>query len=362
MIYSNTMTTFHINGRPVGPSHPAYFIADIAANHDGNLERAKELIRLARKAGADAAKFQHFRAETIVSKEGFDAMNSKLSHQSKWKKSVFEIYKGASVPWEWTEQLVETCREENIDFFTSPYDLDMIDQLDPYVPAYKVGSGDITWLESLRRMGSKGKPVLLAAGASDLVDIQRAMSVLLDECRVPTLLMQCNTNYTGSLENFKFVRLRALETFRAMFPGVPLGLSDHTPGHATVLGAIALGASAIEKHFTDDISRDGPDHAFSMDPSAWKQMVDRSRELEAALGDGNKRIENNEMETVIVQRRCIRAAADLPVGRIIERSDLSVLRPAPSGSLPPYDLPSVIGTMLVCPLKCGEIVLHEHLQ
>jgi sialic acid synthase SpsE len=355
------MTSFYINKTPIGMSHPAYFIADIAANHDGDIERAKLLIRLAKKAGANAAKFQHFRAETIVSKEGFEAMGSKLSHQSKWRKSVFEIYKGASVPWEWTGELAATCREEDIDFFTSPYDLDMIDQLEPFVPAYKVGSGDITWHESLRRMGAKGKPVLIAAGASDLVDVQRAMSVLIDECKVPTLLMQCNTNYTGSLENFRYVRLRVLETFRAMYPEVPLGLSDHTPGHATVLGAIALGACAIEKHFTDDTRREGPDHAFSMDPATWRDMVDRSRELEAALGDGNKRVEDNEKETVLVQRRCIRAATDLPAGRKLERSDLSVLRPAPQGSIPPYELPSVVGRALVRPIKAGEILLSEHL-
>ena len=356
------MKPLQINGRSLGPSHPGYFIADIAANHDGDLERAKELIYLAKEAGADAAKFQHFRAETIVSKEGFDAMNSRVSHQSKWKQSVFEIYKGASVPWEWTEALVDTCRKAGIDFFTSPYDLDMIDQLDPYVSAYKVGSGDITWLESIRKMGSKGKPVLLAAGASDLVDVQRAMSVLLDECRVPTVLMQCNTNYTGSLENFRFVRLRVLETFRAMFPGLPLGLSDHTPGHATVLGAIALGACAIEKHFTDDVSREGPDHAFSMDPRSWREMVERSRELEAALGDGNKRVEDNERDTVVIQRRCIRAAVDLPPGRTIERADVTVLRPAPVGSMAPFELPVVVGRVLTSGLNAGEILRREDLQ
>lgn len=356
------MTSFNINHTPVGTSHPTYFIADIAANHDGDLERAKTLIRLAKLAGANAAKFQHFRAETIVSKEGFEAMGSKLSHQAKWGKSVFEIYKGASVPWEWTEELAATCREENIDFFTSPYDLEMIDQLAPFVPAYKVGSGDITWLESLRRMGAKGKPVLLAAGASDLVDVQRAMSVLIDECKVPTLLMQCNTNYTGSLENLRHVRLRTLETFRAMFPGVPLGLSDHTPGHATVLGAIALGACAIEKHFTDDTSREGPDHAFSMDPQSWREMVDRSRELEAALGDGNKRVEDNEIETIILQRRSIRAASDLPAGHALERSDITVLRPAPVGSMPPYEIPNVVGRALARSIKSGELILPGHLQ
>jgi len=356
------MTPLKINGRSIGPSHPTYFIADIAANHDGDLERAKDLIWLAKEAGADAAKFQHFRAETIVSGEGFAKLGSQVSHQSKWKKSVVEVYKNASVPWNWTEELVATCNEAGISFFTSPYDLEMIDLIDPYVPAYKVGSGDITWLESIRKMASKGKPVLIAAGASNLVDVQRAMSVLIDEYKTPALLMQCNTNYTASLENFRYVRLRVLETFRAMFPDVPLGLSDHTPGHATVLGAVALGACAVEKHFTDNVERDGPDHAFAMDPHSWSEMVARTRELEAALGDGNKQIEENERETVIVQRRSIRAARNLKKGDILKRSDLTVLRPAPENSMPPYRIPDVVGRILASKLSAGENINEQHLE
>lgn len=356
------MNNFEINGQTIGTGKQTYFIADIAANHDGELERAKDLIWLAKEAGADAAKFQHFRAETIVSGEGFAQLGSQVSHQAKWKKSVVEVYRNASVPWHWTQELVATCKQAGIAFFTSPYDLEMIDLIDPYVPAYKVGSGDITWLESIRKMAGKGKPVLLAAGASDLLDVQRAMSVLIDECNAPTLLMQCNTNYTASLENFKYVRLKVLETFKAMYPGIPLGLSDHTPGHATVLGAVALGACAVEKHFTDDVKREGPDHAFAMDPATWCEMVARTRELEAALGDGNKRVEDNENETVILQRRCIRMARDLPSGRILERSDITVLRPAPLGSIPPYEIPAVVGRSLGRAVKSGEVLLSEHLQ
>ena len=121
--------------------------------------------------------------------------------------------------------------------------------------------------------------------------------------------MQCNTNYTASLENFRHIHLRVLETFRAMFPSAVLGLSDHTPGHATVLGAVALGGRVIEKHFTDDNSREGPDHPFSMTPASWREMVDRTRELEYALGSTKKFVAENERETVVVQRRCLRAVS-----------------------------------------------------
>ena len=138
-----------IGDRFVGENHPTYFIADIAANHDGSLERAKYLIRLAKQAGADAAKFQNFRASKIVSDYGFRSMGSQQSHQSTWKKSVFEVYKGASIPFEWTPELKAVCDEVGIDYFSSPYDFEASDMLDPYVPAYKIGSGEITWLEAM---------------------------------------------------------------------------------------------------------------------------------------------------------------------------------------------------------------------
>lgn len=347
------MKPFHIGDRTIGPGHPTYFIADISANHDGSLERAKALIHLAAKSGADAAKFQHFRAETIVSKGGFESLGGKISHQAKWKQSVFEVYKSASLPDCWTDQLVSTCKDAGIDFFTSPYDLNIVDEIDHCLPAYKIGSGDITWLEIIELIGTKGKPVFIAAGASTLVDVQRAMSVL-KRHDSPVVLMQCNTNYTASIENLKHVQLRVLDTFHAMFPWAGLGLSDHTPGHATVLGAVALGACAVEKHFTDDIQRIGPDHAFSMTPETWREMVDRTRELESALGDGNKTIEDNERETVVVQRRCVRAARDLPAGVVIRRDALHVLRPAPAGSIPANEIESVVGKKLLKDINAGD--------
>ena len=234
-----------IGSHTLGDNRPTYFIADIAANHDGSLERAKYLIRLAKQAGADAAKFQNFRAPKIVSEYGFQNLGGQLSHQSSWKKPVIEVYADASLPFEWTPDLKAVCDEVGIDFFSSPYDFDAIDMLDPYVPAYKIGSGEITWLETMERMARKAKPILLATGASDIGDVQRAVHLLL-AINPQLILMQCNTNYTASLENFNHIHLRVLNTYRAMFPQLILGLSDHTPGHATVLGAVALGARVIE--------------------------------------------------------------------------------------------------------------------
>lgn len=349
------MTAFALGSKVVGSNEPTYFIADIAANHDGELSRAKMLMTLAKDSGADCAKFQHFRAEHIVSDVGFKALGGQQSHQAAWSKSVFEVYQDASLPWEWTAELASHARAIDIEFMSAPYDFAAIDHLAPFVNAYKVGSGDVNWLEELSYITSKGKPVLLATGAASLDDVSRAMT-LLRATGVPVVLMQCNTNYEGSIDNIAHVNLRVLKEYEQTFPDVILGLSDHTPGHVTVLGAVALGARVIEKHFTDDTTRVGPDHAFSMDPHTWKDMVQATRWLEAALGDGRKKVEYNEHQTVILQRRCVRAARNLPPGHVITRADLVILRPAPADAYAAHEIDEVLGRTVTAPLEAGQHV------
>lgn len=342
-----------IAGKKIGRDHPVYFIADIAANHDGCIDRAKELIYLAAEAGADAAKFQHFKAESIVSDSGFKNLGAQQSHQAKWKKSVFEVYREASVKLDWTESLKETCERAGITFFTSPYSFDLVEHIDPFVPAYKIGSGDITWIDMIKYIAEKQKPYLVATGASTIDDVQRAVCAGL-EINPRLCLMQCNTNYTASLDNFKFIQLNVLKVYREMYPDLVLGLSDHTPGHSTVLGAVTLGARMVEKHFTDDINRIGPDHAFSMDAKSWREMVDRTRELENALGSGIKQIEANEKETCILQRRAICATTNIISGTVLTREHLTVLRPAPHDGFPPYQLDQLIGKRVRREIKMGD--------
>ena len=347
------MTAVRIGERWIGGEYPTYFIADISANHDGDLERAKMLIHRAAEAGADAAKFQNFRAPKIVSDYGFKALGSQQSHQSSWKKSVFEVYADASIPFDWTPILKETCDTAGIDYFSSPYDFDAVDMLDPFVPAHKIGSGDITWLEILRYIAGKRKTVILATGASTIGDVQRAVDVIL-ALNPQLILMQCNTNYTASLENFKHIHLNVLKSYHVMYPELVLGLSDHTPGHATVLGAVALGARAVEKHFTDDNSRVGPDHPFSMTPGTWRDMVDRTRELEYALGFPEKTVSENERETVVLQRRCLRAGRNIKAGEHITREMIDVLRPAEIGAIEPAAIEGVIGKVALRNLEPGQ--------
>jgi sialic acid synthase SpsE len=336
------MKAIQIGDRWVGGDHPTYFVADISANHDGELERALMLIRLAAEAGADAAKFQNFRAAKIVSDQGFRSLGAQQSHQATWEKSVFDVYDGASIPFDWTPKLKAECDRVGIDYFSSPYDFEAVDMLEPYVPAYKIGSGDITWVEILRYIASKGLPVILATGASSIGDVQRAVDEIM-AINDQLILMQCNTNYTASIENFDHIHLNVLKTYATLYPGVVLGLSDHTSRHATVLGAVTLGARAVEKHFTDDTSRIGPDHPFSMDPVTWREMVDRTRELERAFGSPNKRVAANESETVVIQQRCLRAARDITSGETFAREMIDVLRPAPEDAIRPYEIDALIG-------------------
>ena len=344
---------FKIGNHLIGPSQPVYFIADIAANHDGDLDQAKMLIRLAKEAGADAAKFQHFQASKIVSDYGFTHMDSKVSHQAKWKKPVTQVYAEASVSWKWTPILREECDKVGVDFFTSPYDYDSIEHVDPYIPAYKVGSGEIDWIEALEHMASKGKPVLIATGAAEIGEVQRAVHAIL-KINKQLCVMQCNTNYTASPENYDYINLNVLKTYATMFPDVVLGLSDHTHGNATVLGAVTLGARVVERHFTDSNDREGPDHKFALNPADWARMVDETRLLERALGSADKFITGNEAQTFVVQRRCLRAAHDIKAGEVFTREMIDVLRPATPGAIKPNEIPNVIGTKAINDIPLGK--------
>jgi N-acetylneuraminate synthase len=173
--------------------------------------------------------------------------------------------------------------------------------------------------------------------------------------------MQCNTNYTGDSENLHYINLRVLNQYREIYPELILGLSDHTEGDVSVLGSVALGARVIEKHFTDDVSRSGPDHAFSMTPTSWSQMVNRTRQLEASLGDGRKKIEENEKESRTVQRRALRVKKDLEAGHILSSDDLVALRPMPENGIEPFLLPNILGRKLNKSKSRDSLLTYEDL-
>lgn len=355
------MSSFKLGDRTIGASEATYFIADLAANHDGSLERAKHLIDLVARAGASAVKFQHFRAKFIVSDRGFRELKGKLSHQRGWGKSVFETYDDASLPWDWTKQLAQVAKDCGVDFFTAPYDLEAIDFVNEFIAAFKVGSGDITWIESIDAMASKGKPIFIATGASNLEDVNRAVETIRSR-KVDFCLMQCNTNYTGEANNRNYANVNVLKTFAKEFPDAVLGLSDHTVDNYTVLAATALGACVIEKHFTDDRGRTGPDHAFSLDFKAWQNMVVETEILRNTLGDGTKKIELNELETAIIQRRALRYQTNLPLGHVLRLRDLIALRPCPSTGVAPFQINEIVGKTLKESVLEDQLLELKHIE
>lgn len=352
---------FFIGKNIISNSSKTYFIADIAANHDGKIERAKKLIYLAAEAGANAAKFQNFLAETIVSDAGFKSLKKKLSHQSKWRKSVFQVYKDAELPLSWTAELNKTCKSAGIDYFTAPYDISIINYLNKYVCAWKIGSGDITWHEHIIKIAKTQKPIIIATGASDISEIENIIKKV-KKINDKIVLMQCNTNYTADIKNFKYINLNVLKIFKKKYPNIILGLSDHTSGHETVLGAISLGAKVIEKHFTDSNERSGPDHLFSMNPRSWKEMIIASRKLEESLGSNLKKVEKNERFTVILQRRSIRANRIIKKGEKIQKKDLCFLRPCPKNSLKPFEYYNLINKKAKKQINFHEIINLKKLK
>lgn len=381
----------------IGEDCPVYYIADIAANHGGDLNKAKELIVAAAEAGANAAKFQNFTAETLVSDVGFSSLDVVAGHQSKWKDSVFDSYKKAALSLEWTQELMETAHANGIDYFTSAYSLELLDATTPYLDAIKIGSGDISYHELIGRASQLKLPLFLATGASNLDEVALAVNVAHSD-ESPFCLMQCNTDYTAEngdderqIKNrLGNINLRCLETFSETFPGVILGLSDHTHGHLTVLGAVGLfNCSVVEKHFTFDNSLEGQDHSFSMTPITWRQMVDEvevlrkavqgiedweeryrltaasvdnPRYLDLTIGDGVKRVMANEINTRVVQRRSVCLNKDLPRGTVVSDSDVCFLRPFPEDSFQPFESHKVIGCRLKSDLKKGSPISRRDIE
>ncbi|VAW48805.1 N-acetylneuraminate synthase [hydrothermal vent metagenome] len=343
------MKKIKTGNRFIGNGEPVYLIAEIGSNFDGDKERAKMLINLAKDCGADAVKFQCFTAEKIISKEAFDQM--KVGFQSKWKKSVYEVYKNAEFPREWHEELFHYATSKGLDFLSAPYDLEAVDTLDQLgVSIFKIGSGDITWHEIIRAIAQKGKPIILGTGASTIAEIDEVIRIIREEGNEDIIILQCVTNYPTSFES---AHIRAMKTMGEMFD-VLVGYSDHTSGSIVSLGAVSLGGCVIEKHFTDDKTRPGPDHSFAMDGKDFKEMASSIRILEKALGSPVKDLYEEERETVILQRRCLRASRDILKNEKIMEDMIDVLRPSDKEGIAPKDKNILINREVRVEIKKGE--------
>jgi len=320
-----------IGNRLIGEGHPSYIIAEIGANFDNDIEKAKKLIDAAKSCGADCAKFQSFKAEKIVSEKGFASMNLKGVHGT-WGRPVHEVFRDAEFPREWHEEIAGYCNSIGIDFSTSPYDFEAVDlcmKLD--VPFIKIGSGEITWLEMIEYISKQGKPIILATGDATMSEIDEAVRVIEQTGNRNLILLQCITNYPSKIES---ANINVIKTYQTAF-NVLAGYSDHSPGPVVALGSVALGGVIIEKHFTLNKADKGPDHPHSMDVEDFKKMVKYVRELESAMGSTRKVVVEEESETVYVQRRGLYTNKHIPKGKIIDKSDIVELRPA-LGILPKY--------------------------
>jgi len=314
----------------VGRSYSCYVIAEIGSNFDGSLMKAKKLIKLAKKCGADAAKFQSFKTEELLSRNGFER---KSAFQSRWKKSVWQVYKDAELPRKWHKELNNYAKKIGIHFFTSPWDYDAVDLLKKLnVPVIKVGSGDITYLEILKKIGSLKKPIFLATGASTIKEVSDAIKAIKSTGNHKIILMHSVTQYPSPIEQ---ANLNVLQTFMKNFR-LNVGYSDHSPGSLVPLASVALGASVIEKHFSLNPKSKGPDHLHSMSPESFAKMVQEIRTLEKALGDGQKRIEKSEKETRIVQRRGIWTIKKIKKGEKFNDNNIKPLRPVKGMSASNY--------------------------
>ncbi len=320
-----------IGSRLVGEGQPALIIADIGANFDGDLEKAKKLARAVKDAGGDVVKIQSFLADKIVSGNGFASMKLKGVHGS-WGRPVDEIFREAEFPRQWHKEFFDYCRQIGIAVSSSPYDFEAVDLMQKLgVDFYKIGSGDITWHEMLAYIAKKKKPIILGTGASTLKEVAEAVKVIEKAGNKNLILLQCITNYPSKIES---ANLNVLKTFSKKL-GTIIGYSDHSSGDVVVLGAVALGAKVIEKHFTLSKKDKGPDHPHSMEPAEFAQMVKKIRQLESALGSTEKKVVAEESETVIVQRRGLYVKRNISAGEKIKLEDIDILRPA-LGILPKF--------------------------
>ncbi|MEA2460098.1 MAG: hypothetical protein QOH90_275 [Actinomycetota bacterium] len=299
-------------------------IAEAGSNHNRDLATALKLIEVAAGAGADAVKFQTYRAEGIYSRHTPNM--SYLTEEGLLQKdeTVWDLIKRVEIPWEWHDDLAEHARTAGVDFLSTPFEEEAVDVLEKVdVPAYKIASYEITHLPLIQRCAATGKPLLISTGMASLSDIERALDAANDAGATDIMLMHCAINYPPRFED---LNLRAISTLAQAFQ-IPIGWSDHTFGHTAPVVAVALGACAVEKHFTLDRDQEGPDHAFALEPDALESMIVAIRETEASLGSPVKRATENETEMYQKGRRSLGAGRRINVVDPVTADDVAVTRP-----------------------------------
>jgi len=309
-----------------------FIIAEAGVNHNGSIELAKKLIDVASEAGCDAVKFQTFKAESLVSKNAAKAEYQKQTTGN--KETQLEMIKKLELSYDDFIELQKYCKNKGILFLSTPFDLESIDFLDSInMPIFKIPSGEITNLPYLKKLASYKKKIILSTGMSTIDEIECALKVL-EGCEIS--LLHCTTEYPCPYDE---VNLKAMQTLKNKF-NVEVGYSDHTQGIEIAIAAVALGAGIIEKHFTLDKLMEGPDHKASLEPNELKQMVEAIKNIEKALGDGEKRPSPSEMKNIEIARKSIVASCDIKKGEVLNEGNLTTKRPAKG----------------ICPMKWDEVI------
>ena len=301
-----------------------FIIAEAGVNHNGYIVLAKKLIDSAYEAGADAVKFQTFKAEKLISKNAPKAEYQKQTTDS--NESQYDMIKKLELDVETHRELLSYCKRKNIIFLSTPFDLDSIDLLNKLgLNIFKIGSGEITNLPYLRKIGSLKKKVIISTGMSDLGEIEDALNILISSgtSKENITVLHCNTEYPTPIED---VNLKAMLTIKNAFD-IKVGYSDHTLGIEIPIAAVAIGATVIEKHFTLDKTMEGPDHKASLEPHELKQMVRSIRNIEKAIGDGIKKPSLSEKKNINIARKSIVASKEIKKGEIFSENNLTVKRP-----------------------------------
>ena len=331
----------------IGEGESCFIIAEAGSNHNGRLEHAKKMIDVAVAAGADAVKFQIFKAEDLYSK-----YTPEFSYLK--GKNTYELIKSIETPREWIKELAGYCKEKNMVFLASPFDFEAVDILDKYVPAFKIASFEILDLELLKYAAEKGKPMIISTGMANLGEIEDAIDAIKSVGNEDIILLHCNSLYPTPVE---VVNLKAIETMRTAFK-VPVGFSDHTLGIHLPIAAVAMGACVIEKHFTLDRILPGPDHSFAIEPAELKELVRCIRDVEKARGNGIKEKSELESEEMYVKaRRSIHAKVNISKGTKITKDMLIVKRPG--YGIKPKFIDLVVGREAKKDIKEDEWIIWE---
>jgi N-acetylneuraminate synthase/N,N'-diacetyllegionaminate synthase len=343
------MKRVRIRDRLVGEAEPFFIIAEAGVNHNGDVNLAKRLVDVAKEAGVDAVKFQTFKAEELVTETAEKAAYQKETTSS--EESQFEMIKKLELSGRNFEEISAYAHRKGIIFLSSAFDKGSADLLDKLgVPAFKIGSGEITNFPLLKHIAKKKKPIILSTGMSTLDEVEEALTIIRNQGAKEIILLHCVTNYPAKVED---TNLRAMETLRQTFK-LPVGLSDHTLGITIPIAAVALGACVIEKHFTLDKNLAGPDHKASLEPDELKHMVKSIRDVEKAMGDGIKRPTKEEEKNRKAVRKSIVTRIDIPKGAVIIKKMLAIKRPG--NGLEAKYMNLVVGKKAKENIKSGETI------